>query len=440
MERCSRFIVGLFFIAFLFSCNLSNVEEFQLGQNFVSSSAGVVLIDTMKIVTSTVRFDSIITSGATSLLVGGYRNSYTGTVTAIPHFNITSGTFTISKTDLVFDSLVVKTNYNGYFIGDTTKLLSFSVKRVTQKMKLNDNGYLYNNSSFQLADESLGNIQFYPQPTTKPSLFWRLSDDMGKQLFNKIMNKDDTVSKAAYFSEYLRGLALFSNQNQNQAAIGLMGGDSTCLRVYYHALVNETDSKVKTYFTFPFSKTGIWYNKIMHNTVGSLLETIGDSKHALPSTSTSDMTMVQSGAGIYMKVRIPGANYLKGYGKNVGFIGSTIQITPLKDSYSDLNPLPDTLSVYIADRLNKITAQLSNTTGYIYAKKIVPATYDQLPYYEVNITSFITSEISAGATENSLLIGSVASKAGTTINPFVFAGTDSKKSIVKINVYCYIDK
>ncbi len=440
MERCSRFIVGLFLIAFLYSCDLSNVEEFQLGQNFVSSSAGVVLIDTMKIVTSTVRFDSIITSGVSSLLVGGYRNSYTGTVTAIPHFNITSGTFTIDDTDLVYDSLVVKTNYNGYFVGDTTKLLSFSVKRVTEKMKLNDNGYLYNTSSFQLADESLGDIQFYPQPNTKSSLYLRISDDLGKQLFNKIINKDDTVSQAAYFSEYLRGLALFSNQNQNQAAIGLMGSDSTCLRVYYHELVNETDSKVKTYFKFPFSTSGIWYNKIMHNTVGSLLETIGNSKYALPSSSTSDMTMVQSGVGIYTKIRIPGANYLKGYGKNVAFIGSTIQITPLKDSYSDLNPLPDSLSVYIADGLNRITSQLSSTTGYIYANKVIPAAYDKLPYYEINITPFITSELAAGVTENSLLIGGVASKAGTTINPFVFAGTDSKKSIVKMSVYCYIDK
>ena len=47
-------------IAFLFSCNLSKIEEFELGQDFVDSNLGVVLIDTMNIYTSTVRFDSII--------------------------------------------------------------------------------------------------------------------------------------------------------------------------------------------------------------------------------------------------------------------------------------------------------------------------------------------------------------------------------------------
>jgi len=112
----------------------------------------------------------------------------------------------------------------------------------------------------------------------------------------------------------------------------------------------------------------------------------------------------------------------------------------LKSSYSDLNPLPDSLSVYVADRLNRITAQLSNTSGYVYANKIVPAAFDKLPYYEVDISSFFTSEMADGLSDNSLLIGSVASKAGTTVNPVIFAGTNSAKEIVKMHVYCYIDK
>src|SRR5665647_2493601 len=155
MKRCLRFIGGLFLIAFLFSCSLSKIEEFELGQDFVDSSSGVVLIDTMNIYTSTVRFDSIITSGLSSLLVGGYMNGGTGTVTCSPHFEMTSGSFTISD-DLVYDSLVIKMKYDGYFIGDTTKLFSFNVNQLAEKLVLNDNGYLYNTSSFQLYDKSLG--------------------------------------------------------------------------------------------------------------------------------------------------------------------------------------------------------------------------------------------------------------------------------------------
>jgi len=105
-----------------------------------------------------------------------------------------------------------------------------------------------------------------------------------------------------------------------------------------------------------------------------------------------------------------------------------------------LNSLPDSLTVYVADRLNRITSQLSSTTGYIYANKIVPAGFDKLPYYEVIISPFFTTEMATGLSDNSLLIGSVASKAGITINPVVFARKGSGKEIVKMQVYCYLDK
>lgn len=439
MERCFRFITGIFLIAFLFSCNLSKIEEFELGQDFVDSSSGVVLIDTMNIYTSTVRFDSIITNGLSSLLVGGYKNSFTGTVTCSPHFEVSSGSFIINDDDLVYDSLVIKMEFNGYFIGDTTKLFSFNINQLAEKLVLNDDGYLYNTSSFQLFDQSLGEARFYPKPHSTSDLNIRLSDNFGKVLFNNIISKNDTMQTPAWFKEYFKGIAFVSNENQNLAAIGF-AHDSIDVRVYYHEEVRATPAKVKTYFSFPVDASGIWYNQIVHNTVGSPLEPIGQHKNELPSIQTSDQTMIQSGNGIYTKIMIPGADYLKGYGKNVVFIGSTIQITPLKNSYSDLNPLPDSLSVYVADRQNRITSQLSNTAGYVYANKVVPAAFDRLPYYEVDISSFITLEIADGISDNSLLIGSVASKAGTTVSPVVFAVTGSGSEIVKMHVYCYTDR
>ena len=439
MKSSLRFIVGVLLIGSLFSCNLSKIEEFELGQDFVDSSSGVVLIDTMIINTSTVRFDSIITNGKGSMLVGGYKNSGTGTVTCSPHFEMTSGAFTISDDDLVFDSLVIKMNYDGYFIGDTTRLFSFNVKRLADKLELNDDGYLYNTSSFQLYDQSLGEARFYPKPRSTTDFNVRLSDSFGKELFNKIINKNDTMQTSTYFKEYFKGIALVSNENQNTAAIGF-AHDSTAVRVYYHELVTATPVKEKTYFTIPVDASGIWFNQIIHSTTGSLLETIGQHKNELKSTATSDQIMVQAGNGIYTKISIPGADYLKGYGKNVAFISPTIQLTPLKNSYSDLNPLPDSLSVYIGDRLNRITSQLSNTSGYVYANKVVPTAFDKLPYYEVDISSFFTAEMADGLSDNSLLIGSVASKAGTTVNPIIFAGTSSTKEIVKMHVYCYLDK
>jgi len=440
MKRCFRFIVGIFLIAFLFSCNLSQVEDFTVGEGFIDSGAGVVLIDTMNIQTSTIRFDSIITNGLTRILVGGYKNSSTGTVTCIPHLDITSGSFTITDTDLLYDSLVVRMVYDGYYIGDTTKQITFDIKKVSEVLKLRDDGYLYNTSSFDLADGNIGQASFYPRPHTTKDFNIRLKDELGKDLFYKIMHKNDTVSTSSYFKEYFKGMAFVSAENQNQNAVGF-SHDSLSVRVYYHEILKTSESKVKTYFTFPVDAAGVWYNKISHNPAGSLLENIAQSKNDLPSSLTSDQIMLQSGSGIYAKIKIPTINMLKGYGKNVAFIASAIKITPLVGSYSDMNPLPDSLTVYVADRKNRITSQLKSTTGYIYANKVTPADFSKPPYYEINITPFFTSEMANLTTnDNSLLIGSVASKAGISVNPFVFAAGDSQSKIVKMQVYCYIDK
>ena len=441
MERYFRFLAGIFLVTALFSCNLSNIEEFQLGANFVDSNAGVVSIDTMLVNTSTVRFDSIVTSGVSDILVGGYKNNFTGTVTSSPIFEISSGAFTLIDEDLVYDSLVVRMNYSGYFIGDTTKLMTINVKRVTKQLKTNDDGNLYNSSSFQEADNGLGNVQFYPQPHSKSNLYFHLDDELGNVLFEYIVNKIDTVSNATYFKEFFKGMAFVSDENQNQAAVGFVH-DSISLRVYYHEVIMEADSKVKTFFTFPVDASGIWYNQISHDPAGSLLATIGQSKNVLPSNLTSDLSMVQAGSGIYTKVNIPGVSYLKGYGQNVAFISSKIQLTPLKGSYSATNPLPDSLAVYTADPKNRILSQLAySEEEMVYATKIVPSDLDQLPYYEVNITPFFASVLaSTGISKNSLLIGAMDSQIAKTINPVIFSGTDSKNKIVKMQVYCYIDK
>jgi len=248
------------------------------------------------------------------------------------------------------------------------------------------------------------------------------------------------MSNYTYFKDYFKGFALFSEANQNLSAVGF-AHDSVDVRVYYHEEVMVTPTKEKTYFSFPVSSTDVWYNQMTHNVSGSILESIGQNKNELKSSVTSDQTVIQAGSGIYTKIKIPGIKRLKGYGKNVAFIAASIQITPLKDSYSDMNPLPDSLSVYIADRKNRLTSQLTGALGTLYANKVIPAGFDKLPYYEVDITPFFTSEIAdLTDTDNSLFIGSVASKTGKTINPVIFAGSASGKGIVKMHVYSYLDQ
>jgi len=462
MERSFRVVAGILFVATLFSCNFSKIEDFQLGKDFVYSTSGVVMIDTMKMVSSTVHLDSIVTSKTSRLLVGGNQNSFTGSTTCSPYFQIHSGAFNSTfPTDLVYDSLVVKFNYDGYYIGDTTKLISFSVRPLLPKkgynsngtlynisaFKVNTDGSLYNSSAFDLSSSSLGEITLLPHPKSKKDYFFRLSDEFGQTIFNNILNKNDSMSNSAHFQVFLPGVAMVSAVNQNQSAVGITQ-NSISMRVYYHEKINPVEVINPTYFNFPVDGSGVWFNQILYNSQGSLLGTISQNSNPLlsstelPNSSSAGETMIQAGSGVYTKIRIPGAQYLKGYAKNVVLINAKIQLTPQLTSYSLDNPLPDTLAVYIIDRRNVISAQYTSSLGSnIYATKVVPSAYDQPPYYVLDVTQFFTSELSSATTSgNSLMLGSLGNKTGKTLNYFSFSGNSLNNSLFKMNVFCYIDK
>lgn len=65
---------------------------------------------------------------------------------------------------VVLDSLVLSLAFDGRFVGDTTLQQTLSIYQLTEKIVLNDNGYLYNNSSVSYAPEALAVCSFKPKP------------------------------------------------------------------------------------------------------------------------------------------------------------------------------------------------------------------------------------------------------------------------------------
>ncbi len=462
MERSFRVVAVFLFAASLFSCNFSKVEDFTLGKDFVKSTSGVIMIDTMSITASTVHLDSIVTTRLPRLLIGGEKNSSTGKVTASPYFQFGNGSFQNDfPTNLVYDSIVVKYNYDGYSMGDTTKLISFSVRLLDYKQGFNTNGtlynisaftpnsdgHLYNSSTFKLKAGSLADPKIYPHPRSRKDFFIHLSDVYGKQLFDKILAKNDSVESSLYFPVFMPGVAFVSAPDANTTSVGI-AQSSLSLRVYYHQLINPTEVVNKTYFNFPVNTGGMWFNQILYDSQGSLLTNFSQSKNSLTgnaelaSANTSNQTLVQAGSGIYTKLRIPGIQQFRGYAKNLILLNAKIQLIPSPGSYSITNPLPDSLAVYVVDRRNVISSQLTNSLGSnIFALKYIPAAFDEPPYYVLDVTSFFESESAAQKTTgNGLMIGMLSNKVGQTLNHFSFFGNSNNRSLFKMNIYCYVDK
>ncbi|TEB40657.1 DUF4270 family protein, partial [Flavobacterium circumlabens] len=102
----------------------------------------VILIDTVTVEMSTINFDSLVTSGQSRILVGNYDDPIFGKVKSDGYFQLESDSYSLpgagsdtEAVNYVFDSISMILKYNNYFYGDTTKVQTFGIHRVLQKIK-----------------------------------------------------------------------------------------------------------------------------------------------------------------------------------------------------------------------------------------------------------------------------------------------------------------
>ena len=69
-------IPGLLLILFLYSCASSSIEDFVVGENFIKDQTGLVMIDTLTMQSSTIKYDSIISNSSGRFLVGSNYNIF----------------------------------------------------------------------------------------------------------------------------------------------------------------------------------------------------------------------------------------------------------------------------------------------------------------------------------------------------------------------------
>lgn len=167
--------------------------EFTVGSDYLALSNKVILIDTVTVNMSTINFDSLATSSRGRILIGNYDDPIFGKVKSDSYFQLSTDIYALNSigsdtesTNYVFDSISMILKYDRYYYGDTTKVQTFNIHRLTQKVKPNkeDNNF-YNNSTLTYSPESLGTISYKPRPKEKDSINVQMSKEFGEALFQK---------------------------------------------------------------------------------------------------------------------------------------------------------------------------------------------------------------------------------------------------------------
>lgn len=362
----------LFFLITMLSCGTdTDAGEFVVGSDYLALSNKVVLIDTVTVEMSTINFDSLVTSSQSRILIGSYDDPVFGKVKSNSYFQLTPSTYSLNNggsdtetTNYVFDSIAMILKYDNYYYGDTTKVQTFDIHRLTQRVKPNsEDDSFYNNSVLNYSDESIGTISYKPRPTEKDSITIKMNDEFGAAIFQKLKKREITDFDS--FSEYLKGLVLVSSTSNSSSVVGFKGGTSK-VRLYYSKYQADTE-ETPYVVDFTISDASKQFNSISLDKTGTLLQNLPISSSKLSSSLTNRQGFIQSGTGVACRIDFPNIKQLKYISDKGAIVNAELLLKPVNNSYSEQYPLADSLKVYVADNLNRISGSLQNTAGtYVY--------------------------------------------------------------------------
>lgn len=281
------------------------------------------------------------------------------------YFQLSTNTYALNNSGsdteavkYVFDSISMILKYDNYYFGDTTKVQTFDIHRLIQKVKPNteDNNF-YNNSKLNYSPESLGTISYKPRPIEKDSINIKMSSAFGAELFQKLKKRE--VTDFDTFTEYLKGFVLVPSSSNSSSIIGFSAATSK-VRLYYSKYQADTE-ETPYILDFTILDKTKQFNAISSDKTGTLLQNLSVPTSKLSSSLTEHQGFIQSGTGVSCRIDFPNIKQFKHISDNGAIVAAELLLKPVNNSYSDKYPLADSLSVYVADNLNRISGTLLNS-------------------------------------------------------------------------------
>lgn len=425
---------GMLCAFLLFSCtdDAINSSDFEAGETFTDSKIRVVLIDTMKVNVSTIKFDSLATSSASRILVGSYQDSIFGKVRTSSFFEMSPSSYTID-TDAVYDSIVFFLNYDGYFYNDTLTTNTIHVKRLNKTVESPDGSYFYNTSTTSYDEEDLGSLTYYPRPLDNDSLQIKLSDTFGEDLYHQLQDK--VITNSDEFLDYFKGISLQPDDN-DASVIGFSNDtDQSFIRLYYS--VANVDEVVESYIDLNISSSATppkFYNNIITENPNQYIQELNSQRSSVASADSGGSSYIQCGTGISTKIEFPNIKTILDIPGQGTLLSATLKIRPTPGSYNDHLILRDSLQLYAVDQNNDITEQLvagsgSTVNGVLNTDEEEYGTI----YYEINLDAYIEKLLTAERdTGESIIL--LPSNYSSTVDRFVLEGNGDPDYEVKLEV------
>jgi len=387
-------IIGVINFVFLASCATDETATYEVGSDFIENNIQVRIIDTFSIKAGTFKQDSLITSSTNRILLGNVVDENLGRLSATSYLQLITNNFYIDS-DAVYDSIGMILNYDAYYYGDTTKIQTYKLHRITKTFEPEEGAVFYNTSSLDYDAAVLGELSFTPKPNrASDSLFIKMDDILGKEIFNKIVVND--INTSDDFLQYFKGLAIVPDKTKDSHVLGFntqtttnTSGNSS-IRLYY--TIKDDDSENNSYhIDFVISSIAKQFNEITADLSNTLVNDFEDGEEIKLSTNTNNLIFTQAGTGVSTRIEMPTIKRLLELIENSTALGAKLTFNPLEGSYNENNPLPETLLVYIVDHKNRIIKELTNIDGAVTSAILNEEDneFNKNTYYTVDLSGFV---------------------------------------------------
>ena len=338
-------MLSVLFLTILMSCK----KEGELYPEFNNENLTTQFTDTLNIVTTLIREDSIQTLGASYNLLGIYNDSIFGPASASFYTEITlAGSNVNFEANALIDSVVLSLKYanttSSYGGNPTTQTID--VHRLTANLS---NTRYYSNETITHETSPLGSLTFLPNlkdsvvvtkngtvTTLAPHVRIRLSDSFGQEILDA--GKDaNYITDNAELLNLVKGLYITPSTTVNNTALAKnegaiiyydMNSSLSTLTIFY-----RNDSVGDKSYSFLINSESKKFNHFDHNYSNTEIE-----KQLTGISFDSTLTYVQAMAGVKTKLMIPNL-------KNLGIEGKIIVnkaeiIFPVSDISANLDQIP----------------------------------------------------------------------------------------------------
>jgi hypothetical protein len=187
---------------------------------------------------------------------------------------------------------------------------------------------------------------------------------------------------------------------------------------------------------FTISDASKQFNAVSSDRTGTLIRDLLLPRVNLSSTYTGNTGFIQSGTGIACRIDFPNIKQLKYISEKGAIVDAKLFIKPVKNSYSEMFPLPSTLSVYVVDKLNRIKSTFADSSGATVVATLTGTRdeFDENIGYELSLGSFLQKEILKESDSKSGLLFTLPALS-KMVGRVALGDQKNKESKIKLQIY-----